>query len=501
MNSSKKLVDFYQSQIKPNIENWQPLDRVVVVIIISLFIAIFFLVLTGRNAAPRVRQFTWQNQVITAKDRAFILQFSHPMDRASVENNLKIEPSLLGKSSWAGRRMAYTLNKPAPYGTEFKVQIQGAKDQYSDAKKGTEIEPFVGEFKSRDRVFVYIGNQGEESGRLILYNLTQNQLEMLTPPNLVVMDFRPYPDRDRILFSARDTLEAGDEIIEQKLYTVTTGLKEGEDPSIVDEILDNETHQNLAFDLAPDGKTIVVQRVNRQDPGDFGLWLIPEKGDPYPMENQPGGEFLITPDSQAIAVLQGEGVALLPLYPDRSAPTNQPLDFLPKFGQVLSFAPDGSAATMIKFNTDYTRSLYLVTNQGTEKELLKTNGSIKECEFDPTQTMLYCLLSELLPGELYQELLYIGAINLETSEQIPLVGLPNQREINISLSPDGVAILFDHNQVDTPEESPATPPENPLNSNANLWILPIIDAQKLGKDPQIKPEALPLKGFRPQWLP
>ncbi|MDJ1172639.1 hypothetical protein [Roseofilum capinflatum] len=501
MNIPNYLINFYTAKIEPKVKDWQPLDRVVIGIIIILFFIMLILVMTGRNAAPRVRAFTWQDQTITAQDKAFILQFSHPMDRASVENNLKIEPSLSGKTSWAGRRMAYTLNKPAPYGTQFKLQIEGAKDQYSDAQKGTTIKPFVGEFRTRDRVFVYIGNEGEETGRLILYNMTQNHLEMLSPANLVVMDFEPYPDRDLILFSARDTLEENDEIIEQKLYTVTTGLKPGQNPSIVDAVLDNETYQNLAFDLSPDGKTIVVQRVNREDPSDFGLWLIPEKGDPYPMENQPGGEFLITPDSQALALLQGEGVALLPLYPDDSEPTNQPLDFLPKFGQVLSFAPDGSAATMIKFNTDFTRSLYLVTNQGTEKELLKTNGSIRECEFDPTQTTLYCLLSKLLPGELYQELPYITAINLETTEQIPLVGLPNQREIHMNLSPDGVALLFDHNQVDAPEEPSNPPADEPQSKNSNLWILPIIDAQKLMEDPQIKPEVLPLKGFHPQWLP
>ncbi|MDB9517607.1 hypothetical protein PN466_11675 [Roseofilum reptotaenium CS-1145] len=501
MNIPNYLMDFYVDKIQPKVKDWQPLDRVVVSVVSVLFVIMLLLIITGSNAAPRVRAFTWNDQVITAKDKAFILQFSHPMDRESVENNLKIEPSLSGKTSWAGRRMAYTLNKPAPYGTQFKIQIEGAKDQYSDVRKGTIIQPFVGEFRTRDRVFVYIGNENEESGRLILYNLTQNHLEILTPPNLVVMDFKPYPDRHRILFSARDTEEAADEIIEQKLYTTTTGLKSGENAGIVDEVLNNETHQNLAFDLSPDGQTIVVQRVNREDPSDFGLWLIPEQGDPYPLENQPGGEFLITPDSQAIALLQGEGVALLPLYPDQSESTNQPLNFLPKFGQVLSFAPDGSAATMIKFNPDYTRSLYLITNQGTEKELLKTNGSIRECEFDPTQTTLYCLLSKLLPGELYQELPYITAINLETTEQIPLIGLPNQRDIQMSLSPDGVALLFDHNQADILEESPPPTPDNSQNNNSNLWILPIIDAQKLMEDPQIKPEVLPLKGFYPQWLP
>jgi hypothetical protein len=54
---------------------------------------------------------------------------------------------------------------------------------------------------------------------------------------------------------------------------------------------------------------------------------------------------------------------------------------------VLSFARDGSAAAMVKFNTDYTRSLFLVTNQGLQKELLRTTGSILSGELLRTKKL------------------------------------------------------------------------------------------------------------------
>ena len=482
-------------------KEWQPLDRLVIPLIGGLFILIFFLTIFGKNAAPRVREFSWQDQTIAANDRSFVLQFSHPMDRESVENNLKIEPSLSGKFSWAGRRMAYTLNEPAPYGSDFTVKIEGARDRYSQERQGAIIKPFTGNFISRDRAFAYIGSEGEQAGRLILYNLTQNQLEILTPPNLVVMDFESYPDRQHILFSARENNEDDPEqITAQKLYTATTGLDSIENPGIIEQILDNQTYQNLTFDLSADGAAIVVQRVNQNDPSDFGLWIIPENEDPYPMNNKPGGDFLITPDSQAIAILQGEGVALIPLYPDEDQPADKPLLFLPKFGQILNFAPDGSEAAMVKFNPDYTRSLYLVDNQGNEKELLNLKGSIQQCQFDPTQTTLYCLLSKLIDGDIYQELPYISIINLETNEQTPLVGIPNQRNIQMSLSPDGLALLFDHIQAEGESAEPANDDGQAIASS-NLWILPIIDAQSLSEGAKAEPEVLPLKGFRPQWLP
>jgi hypothetical protein len=56
-----------------------------------------------------------------------MLTFSRPMDRDTVEENLQIKPSLLGKFSWAGRRMVYTLTKPVEYETNYTVKLENAK--------------------------------------------------------------------------------------------------------------------------------------------------------------------------------------------------------------------------------------------------------------------------------------------------------------------------------------------------------------------------------------
>src|SRR5207237_788415 len=135
----------------------------------------------GDVVTARVRDFTWQNQQIGAEDNSFTLTFSRPMEVKSVEDNLKIEPPLAGKFSWAGRRMVYTLLTPAPYGTNYKVQLQGAKDKFAQQEgKNRLIQPFVGSFRTRDRVILYIGTDKEEQGRLVLYNLTQEQKRLLT---------------------------------------------------------------------------------------------------------------------------------------------------------------------------------------------------------------------------------------------------------------------------------------------------------------------------------
>lgn len=496
----------------------QPLDRVAIAVMLVFAIVIGILLLSGDRSAPRVRDFTWQNKQIGAADNAFLLTFSRPMDHATVEDNLRIDPKLPGKVSWAGRRMAYTLESPAPYGSTFQISLQNAKDRFTKAGNRAAIQPFNGTFRSRDRIFAYIGADKDNAGRLVLYNLTRQEKTILTPDNLTVMDFKAYPLADKILFGAIERNTRSEQpLIEQKLYTVTTGIQV-DAPEQIDAspnlnfaspspspteagkvalVLDNQDYQNLKFDLSADGQTIVVQRISRRDPNDAGPWVIRGNEPATSLDNkQPGGDFLITPDGNSLAIAQGQGLAILPLKPQA-----EPLDFLPKFGTVLSFSNDGTSAAMVKFNTDYTRSLFLVTNQGIQKEIFKTPGSILSAQFDPTKQFLYCLLTNLLPGNTYQEQPYLAAIDLKAAMEgkppqqtlRPLLLLPNQRETQVSLAPDGLALLFDQTQADDRDQAEG----GAAIANSRLWMLP------LSQDPKVKPqpEAIPLPGLHPRWLP
>ncbi|WP_448563211.1 hypothetical protein [Trichothermofontia sp.] len=505
---------------------WQPLDRVAISLMLVLSCLIALLLWRGEQVAPKVREFSWQNRQIGVDDTAFILTFSRPMDMHSVEENLVIEPPLPGKISWAGRRLAYTLDFPAPYGTDFQVKLANAREQIGTAAgvaaaDSPAMQPFVGQFKTRDRAFAYIGVRGETAGRLVLNNLTRQQTQILTPADWVVLDFRAYPQGDRLLFSAieRSALRQGR--WDQRLYTVTTGIapepesrrrrSDPPSPGVIELVLDSQGFQNLQFDLANDGSAIVVRRVNKKNPGDFGLWGVRSGQEPQRLDSEPGGDFLITPDSQAIAVAQGQGIALLPLaadtHPDRPGSQEKLLEFLPRFSQALSFTRDGSTAAMLKFNTDFTRSLYLINNRGDQKELLRFKGSIQAAQFDPTQRWLYCLLAEVVEGEGYREQPFLAAIDLQTDELVPLVLLPEQQGIQMHLAPDGLALLFDQPlAVDTPDANLAEAPRGrdgrPI-ADSRLWFLPLDPTILATKDPaaQLKPEALPIVGFSPRWLP
>jgi len=492
----------------------QSFDRIAITLIVGLTIAIVILLFQGDHSVPRVRSFTWQNKQIGVEHDRFVITFTRPMDHASVETNLQINPLLPGKFSWAGRRLVYTLISPPPYGTEYQLNIQKATDKYTNSgKAGAILQPFNAKFRTRDRAFAYIGVEGENSGQLMLVNLSASDPKpiVLTPPDLVVSDFKPYPKGDRILFLANDRNSQRQGTLQQKLYEVTTGINinSPDQQPVTQEttgklklVLDNKDYQILKFDLSPDGETIVTQLVSRRNPGEFGIWTLQPNSPPKPLPGKPGGDFLITPDSKALAVTQGQGLAIVPL----TGSQDQPLDFLPKYGTILSFSRDGLAAATVKFNQDFSRSLFLVNTQGTEKELQRINGSILNAKFDPTGQTLYCLFTKLVSSEQYQEQPYIVAINLKTGETKKLLEFsPNQRQVQMNLSPDGIALLFDQPLI-TPQPTSGMSDAVRTDDNAaiitsRLWLLPISSINTTEASTTPKPEELPITGVRPVWLP
>ena len=485
----------------------QPIDKLAITLIVSLTLVIGGLIWLGNSCGnqcllqtgPRVKEFSWENREIGSEDQAFIITFDRPMDHATVEKNLVIDPPLPGKFSWTGRRLAYTLTSPIPYGEKYHLQIEGAREQFRSGNRlGQTLAIFEREFKSRDRAFAYIGTNGEEQGRLIFYNLTEEKKTLLTPANLTVMAFEFYPDGKKILFSAVAKNRGIEGIRELQLYQVDSS----QSPAKIELVLDNKDYQNNHFDLAKDGKTIVVQRIERRNPINFDLWAVKSGEKPQQLNIQ-GGEFLIAPDSKTLAVTQGEGIALLPLKTE-----TKPLDFLPKFGRILNFSADGTAAAMVNFNTDnakmrYIRSLFYVNNQGLQKRLLNLQGSIIDCQFNATGSDLYCLLTELVTNsQEYKEKPYFAKIDVKTGQVTPLLELADYRDIHISLSPDGLAIIFDQlrTSYDTNPTNPLTTDSGETIIGGRLWMLipPLQDGVKASKSDLIE---LPLAGIRPQWMP
>ena len=474
-------------------------DRLVLATILALIAAISSILIQGNQVPTRGENFSWQGRKIGVRDNYFTLSFNRPIDRSDIETSLVIDPPLPGKISWAGDRLTYTLTELPIYGKKYQVKLPIAQG-----------EDLIGEFYSHDRAFAYIGVNQEERGRLIVCNIIQgpnNVTELkktiLTPGDLVVTDFQIYPRGERILFSAFDRSDLGRDTPKQQLYTITTGLNHDENsqnlPSgRIERFLDAKTYQNLRFNLSDNGKTLIVQRINHGNPGDASLWVISDDGQSRPLGMQ-GDNFLLSPDGKKAVVSQTGGVAVIPLDVQGGKP-----QFLPTYEKILAFSRDGRQKLMVKSEPDNQRSLFLLNDQGESRLLLRTANPIISCQFEPRQEKtLYCLKSDLVMGSdgKVKEEPFLGIIELKTGKMTPLLALPNYRDVQMSMSPDGVALLFDQlatipfgvgNDLVTGEGSSI--------ADGRLWLLPLPDQFSPNSIPKILPQELNA-GFKPRWLP
>jgi hypothetical protein len=502
LSSKIEMTPTPQEQPSRSKKYFQRFDLVVLVAILVLSALIALVLVQGDRTILRVTNFSWKNKAIGVEDRWFTMTFNRPVARESVEKNLIVKPSLPGKISWTGQKLVYTLTELPIYGNNYQLILKGASKSYSHDF----IETYVNVFKSHDRAFVYLGVEEQERGQLILVNITQKTKKALTPRDLVVTHFEIYPKSDKILFSAFERGSWSKGIDKQQLYTVSTGLnfqssKSAEPLGRIQPLLDAKDYQNLKFDLSDNGKTIVIGRVNRNNRADSGLWVIPENGEPRPL-GLPGNNFIVAPDGNTVAVAQRGGIATIPLNPEGDSSK-----FLPGYEAVVGFSKEGSQQFLVKDNSDYTRSLVLLKKDGTTKELFQTFAPIVNCKLEPREEkILYCLKIGLVQREeqQFREEAYLAAIDLETAKEVPLLVLPIYRNVQMSMSPDGVALLFDQIVTSFPNTNTDLRTDRAeAIVNGRLWLLtlPELETVQTGtKLSQILPEELN-PGFQPQWIP
>ncbi len=469
----------------------QPLDRVGLGTIFVTLLLIGILLLVGDRTSIQVADFSWQNRQVGVRDSSFALTFNRPLVPESIKaKDLSIKPNLDGKISWVGRRMFYTLTEIPTYETEYKVALESSNEEFKSFKSS---------FATRDLYLAYIGVEKEEKGRLVLYKLEEKEKVLLTPSTLVVTDFISYPGGDQLLFSAWRADSKTQNSSQQKLYTVTTGLNftsasEPKPSGKLKLILDAKDYQNLQFSFSPAGKKVIVQRVSRTNPEDFGLWEISSAGEAKPLGIK-GGEFKVNPLDNTLAVAQTKGIKMIPLTSEAD-----PERLLTGYGRILDFSRQGSQA-MVSFNPDFTQSLLVLEQAAQGKEMLKTEGSIFSCQFEPQQEeFLYCLLTQA-GEENSSEQSVLTLIDLKAAQVTPLVALPNQQGVQMSVAPDGSNLVFEQLLSPIPGSSTQLKGSDGQKiSSGNIWLLNLPNTTSVDNLSKIKPQKL-ASGFKPTWLP
>ncbi len=472
-------------------------DQIVLVCLFCLTCLVVSLWGLGDRTLTHIKAFNWEGRQIGVSDRQLQLSFNQAIDPAVVTENFTIEPPLSGRWSWVGKNFFYTLDEQPIYGQDYQLRLT------ESSIEGPTFEPFLSRIRSRDRAFAYIGTEDTDRGRLILYNFTQQQKSILTPADLIVLNFDVYPDGDRLLFSAlprRGNAQA--QLGDQQLYTVTTGLNfQGSEAETIpagqiQPILNAEDYQNGPFQLADNGDHIIIQRTSREDPRDRGLWAIERNATPRAL-GVLADEFLLAPNGDVVAVSQRQQLSLVPLRRNSGAVQTKE-----EFTKLLAFSPDQSQQVALR-EENGVYSLHRLNPQGEATEILRTLTPIVDCRFEPRAAeLLYCLKIDQnqTMGQVTEEP-FLSAINLNTGEETALLALPNYRDVKLSVAADGVALLFD--QVVTTQPTPTSDlltNDGLAVEGGRLWILALPELSNDAALQPVPPESL-MPGYQPQWIP
>jgi dipeptidyl aminopeptidase/acylaminoacyl peptidase len=363
-----------------------------------------------------------------------------------------------------------------------------------------------------EKMFGYIATDGENRGRLMVQKVGEAKSNTVSPAGFLVKDFRFLPNSQAVLFAAVPVTKDIAQISSPQIYQ--TNITNGS-PKLV---LDNKEYQNIKFEITPDGKIMVVHRVSSKNPGEFGIFAIDIETSKTLQRVSQGGSFAITPDSTAIAVSEGDGVTIKP-FKDGSKFAN----FSNKFGRILSFASNGSAALLEKYNDNYTRDLFIVSDKGVEKKLLTVSGEIQAAQFTADGQGVYGIVAELasIPkphnhdhdnhqdGDEEEEAAdtvgynsqpYLVAIEVATAKSTKLYKLHQQQGISMTLAPDGRSLIYDQvtTEKGTGTTQRLTAPDGQSITQSKLWMMPL--PETINKvTTNNTPQDLKLAGYNPRW--
>ncbi|WP_244350977.1 hypothetical protein [Thermostichus vulcanus] len=463
----------------------QPLDRWVAGITFGSLMVGIILFLLGNHTAPYVRDFNWQQQRVGSRDLQMVLTFNRPMDPDSVEAHLQIQPPLPGRMRKLGRRFFWTLTEPAPYGQTYRVQLQAAQDERGQPMS----RPFEGEFRTPDRQLLGIGTEPPQAGRLFLFNLETHSTTLLTPAGMKVTQMQPSADGRYVYYFATET-----GIQHQDLYRLNL------EDQTAELLLDHQGYQNLRFQVSPTGELVVAERMPLQrDPSglvETQLWIQETHRDPFQrldLDTAVGGDFLISPDESSLLISQGRGVGIVPLHPRAAAES-----FLAQFGQTLAIRPDGAFGALLRFNPDYTRSLWIVSNTGNSQEIWVAEGSIGVGAFSTTAPVFYGLVNEIDP-ETYTESPRLLAIDWEEGRQTEVVRAEYPIGLDFSLAPDGRTLAYTLLEPFQGLPDPLAPLSRTGQAIASsqVWLLDVEDGLPIPSSRR----RLPLGSSMLAWIP
>jgi hypothetical protein len=317
----------------------------------------------GTQQAPKVHLNVDQPQELSPKTQQLSWTFSQEMDVKSVEESFQTNPQLQGSLSWAGRKLVFSLEEPLGYDKNISIHLSGT------SYRGKALPETIFNVASTQPSFAFINLEQE----LSVFETGSQQLKVLSPPGFKVLEYQWSLAGQDIAFLAKQTEDAL-----PQLFTFNFVNQE------LTQWTDSEKYLNLTFAFAPNGESVLLDRVERDPktgvPGMHALWkLTPNKQKLFWYPGLQGQSLFFSPDGSFVLGSDLGEFTLLPFEQSKKAP-----QFLGTFARSFGFSPNGEKALFVDGS-----KLISMSQNGELKTLYQGLGEVQKAAFSQNAQQVF----------------------------------------------------------------------------------------------------------------
>lgn len=241
-------------------------DRVVLLVIAALVVGVGVTLLLGDRVGVTLQRVGPLG--VARSTSAVTLQFSEPMDRATVEQRLRLEPPVDGAFSWTGSTMLFRPDAPLEPGGSYTVILeQGAQSQEGRLV----LSEYRYDFAVAQPRIAFLSPADSMPQNIWLASINDPaSAEQITFSPSGIYDFGVSPDGSQIAFAERNTLTGTSDI---KLLDLSNGG--------ITQLTNCQESDCTSPVWRPDGRAIAYNRVDFNTvPGSEGnaaptrVWLL-----------------------------------------------------------------------------------------------------------------------------------------------------------------------------------------------------------------------------------
>lgn len=395
-----------------------------------------------QNQSSEIIDFNYHQQTISSSQAELHFQFRTKVTPQSFKEGLQLNPDRSGEIRWEDEfNVFFTPHIPFPYGQRIKVTLANLRGDQDELIEQS-YESFFDTLPYR---LAYIGSIPEENRRLVIYQISSQHKQILTPKDWFVIDFLVHPHGKKIVFSAtlRKDIEKTPKIhwsFLKQIYEIDLSTQQ------IQLLADHQNYLNykMSFDYE---HNLLLERAHTNEEGiitEVEIWKKKPKSTTWEIFEetlQLEPPVLVSPTTPEVLITEQQTIYL---YHRKSGKET----LLGNFDQSYGFTERGSHllfsdASQHEERIKHNDLTVIDLVKRTRKNYLKNVGRLNIPQMNPRQTDIYFLLNKTSDSFEFNTPFHLYTLALQSGTYETITRNPNWSDEYFDLSQDGEMIILE----------------------------------------------------------